>query len=207
MAEKGICREDGCDKPAATRGYCKNHYQNRRYHRTIPDDAPRFRRRSEDLDAFISTAIASDSDACILWPFQRSEAGRAYRSSEDKSHYVHVHVCEARHGPKPPDKDVAAHECGNGHLGCINPKHLSWKTHQENIQDAISHGTWAHGERVGGARFSGSEIMDMRRRWASGESQSSIGRSYGVAQSHIYNIITGKTWKHLPLVKREDGSP
>jgi hypothetical protein len=33
----------------------------------------------------------------------------------------------------------ATHSCGNGHLPCINPHHLSWKTPFQNRQDAKWH--------------------------------------------------------------------
>jgi len=28
----------------------------------------------------------------------------------------------------------ASHTCEQGHLGCVNPKHLEWETHYENHQ-------------------------------------------------------------------------
>lgn len=34
---------------------------------------------------------------------------------------------------------VVRHLCGNGHLSCINPKHLEWGSEANNIADAAKH--------------------------------------------------------------------
>jgi hypothetical protein len=39
----------------------------------------------------------------------------------------------------PEEGQVARHLCGNGHLSCVNPRHLCWGTPSENNQD-----TWLH---------------------------------------------------------------
>jgi DNA-binding transcriptional regulator YiaG len=50
-------------------------------------------------------------------------------------------MCELAHGPAPSEKHQAAHNCGKGHLGCVNPAHLEWKTNLENQLDRFEHGT------------------------------------------------------------------
>lgn len=40
--------------------------------------------------------------------------------------------------PRPHDKPCALHRCDNP--GCVNPDHLWWGTHKENIQDAKAKG-------------------------------------------------------------------
>lgn len=50
-------------------------------------------------------------------------------------------MCILAHGLPPSPKHMAIHSCGNGHLSCVNPKHLRWGTGKDNIQDAIRHRT------------------------------------------------------------------
>jgi DNA-binding CsgD family transcriptional regulator len=73
-------------------------------------------------------------DWCLVWPFSREKrVGRGQMSKEGGGHdWAHRVMCEAVHGPAPPDQPQAAHSCGNGHEGCVNPRHLSWATNSEN---------------------------------------------------------------------------
>lgn len=50
-------------------------------------------------------------------------------------------MCILAHGEPPSPEHVAAHSCGQGHEGCVNPGHLRWATVAENIADTLKHGT------------------------------------------------------------------
>jgi len=45
---------------------------------------------------------------------------------------------EGEHGHWQPCP-FAHHSCGNGHLGCVNPKHLYWGDASQNAKDAAKH--------------------------------------------------------------------
>lgn len=47
------------------------------------------------------------------------------------------------------------------------------------------------------SRFTKSQILDIRRRHADGESQTAIGRDFAASQGTIANIINRKTWRHI----------
>lgn len=81
-------------------------------------------------------------DWCLMWPFSRT---RGYGTFVylGKGYYAHRFMCELVHGEPPTPAHQAAHSCGNGHLGCVNPKHLAWKTQSENQLDCREHGTQA----------------------------------------------------------------
>lgn len=80
-------------------------------------------------------------DDCLQWPFHvDARVGRGRMGYKGKMWWAHRFMCEVAHGPPPSDLHQAAHNCGNGHLGCINPRHLEWKTNQENSQDKVAHG-------------------------------------------------------------------
>lgn len=74
-------------------------------------------------------------DWCLVWPFAREKRtgrGQFGGNEEGEERWAHRVMCEAVHGPAPAEKPQAAHSCGNGHEGCVNPRHLSWATNSEN---------------------------------------------------------------------------
>jgi hypothetical protein len=97
----------------------------------------------------------------------------------------------------PSSKYQAAHKCGNGHLGCVNPKHLSWKTRAENEADKIAHGTISRGERNGHAKLVEASVIAIISRADRGETQQSLADSFGVHQSTISVIVHRKRWRYL----------
>lgn len=79
---------------------------------------------------------------CLIWPFSKNQKGYGQVSIGPgdirKAHRV---MCTLAHGEPPTPKHLASHTCGNGHLGCVNPKHLRWQTNSENQLDRRRHGT------------------------------------------------------------------
>jgi len=81
-------------------------------------------------------------DDCLIWPFSRDpHYGRGQVGYKGARHWAHRVMCELAHGPAPADKPQAAHNCGKGHTGCCNPRHLEWKDNSENQIDRRIHGT------------------------------------------------------------------
>lgn len=79
-------------------------------------------------------------DDCLPWPFYRLH-GYGVLGYLGKRYYAHRFMCSLIHGDPPTPEHQAAHSCGNGHLGCVTPGHLSWKTQSENQLDCRQHGT------------------------------------------------------------------
>lgn len=42
------------------------------------------------------------------------------------------------------------------------------------------------------------DVLEIRKRYRSGEKQMSIARKFGVSQSLVSKIVSGQAWKHLP---------
>lgn len=75
---------------------------------------------------------------CVQWPFTRLKTGYGVintKFTEQASRYA----CAILHGLPPANFLVGAHNCGNGHEGCVNPYHLRWATAQENAIDRVIH--------------------------------------------------------------------
>ena len=76
--------------------------------------------------------ISHTGDECLTWPFGRDSKGYGQCSAFDKIRKAHRLMCILANGEPPSRKHQASHTCGNGHLGCVNPKHLRWQTNSEN---------------------------------------------------------------------------
>lgn len=84
-------------------------------------------------------------DDCLIWPFARNWNGYGHfgttKGGRPKMFKAHREMCRLAHGEPPTPKHVAAHSCNNGHGGCVNPRHLLWKTPGENLLDRRGAGT------------------------------------------------------------------
>jgi hypothetical protein len=99
---------------------------------------------------FIDDALASNTDDCLVWPFAvRKSSGygahSGLKNGKKLNYDVHRFVCKEAHGSAPNGLPEAAHTCGN--KLCINPRHLYWASHKQNMDDAKKHGTIRGGGR------------------------------------------------------------
>lgn len=182
------CTIDGCGELVLARSMCKKHYH--RWHR---HGDPRKGMRAPVQQFLAMVLAAPPTDECIFWPFSRNKDGYPHmdRTVAGSSSVCNV-ICQRVYGPAPTPKHEAAHECGNGRLGCINPKHLRWATHRENMDDAISHGSMNRGETNCNARLTEASIPLIREMRGTPKA---IGIEFGVSQATIRAVLIGRTWR------------
>lgn len=89
---------------------------------------------------WLKSMVNFDGPDCLLWPWAKDGQGRGSVKYGDKLCRAHRVMCEMVHGAPPTLEHHAAHSCGNGHLACVHPKHVSWKTKEENAQDRVKDG-------------------------------------------------------------------
>jgi hypothetical protein len=185
------CSVEGCDITVlVARGLCRKHYL--RWYR-YGDSSVVFRVRAEDgaPQEFIEMALKhQDKEACLHWPFFRNGGGYAQLATEG-SQIVSRYICERVHGPPPTPTHEACHNCGKGHLGCINPHHLRWDTRTGNQSDRVVHGTDTRGERNGEAKLTKLQASEIRR---SQGSQRDVAKKYAVSQTTVWRIRNGRNW-------------
>lgn len=138
-----------------------------------------------------------EGDDCLIWPFARQKNGYAQIGYEGRTQIVSRIVCERSNGPAPTPDHHAAHTCGNGSNGCVNMRHLLWKTRAENEADKIDHGTACLGERNPQAVLTEDDVAEIRR--LRGEfTTRQIGDMFGISQTTVSAIHVGKRWGWLP---------
>lgn len=147
--------------------------------------------------SFLEQHVAYRGDDCLRWPFARTEKGYGQVSIAHKIiRKAHRVMCELAHGPAPTEKHHAAHLCGKGHLGCVNPRHLAWKTERENKQDNARHGTLPRNRWGRAGKFTPEKIREIRQ-LAATTSQIKLSQQFGVSPSALRDIIKGKTYRSV----------
>lgn len=127
-------------------------------------------------------------DGCRLWTGALSAKGYGgirFRRRMEKAHRA---AYELFVGPIPDGAHVL-HTCDN--RLCIKPSHLFLGTNRDNILDKCL-------KDRSGKKLTIAAVIAIRSAYARGNiSQDDLGKSFGVAQSGISKIITGKRWSHV----------
>lgn len=153
-------------------------------------------KKGAPLEWIKNVAMDCDSEDCLDWPFSKDVNGYGVIFISGKRSGAHRVVCEMKHGSPPSEVHQAAHRCGMGHFGCVNPSHVSWKTRSENEQDKADHGTKANGSRNGASKLSDNEVKKIRQFYGS-KSRLDLSRMFGVSEWTIGQIQKGHSWKHV----------
>lgn len=192
--QKGnVCVADGCVRPAAIRGCCPMHY-----HRLRKHGNPNAGRTPNGLAVtWLREHAEYTGEECLIYPFPRGDDGYGRVTFDQRPKTANYVMCELAHGAPPSEEHESAHSCGNGHLGCVNPQHLRWATHAENLAEMIPHGTSTRGVRNARAKLTDSEIMVIRANRKT-HRQSQLAEQFGISQQHVSLIQRGGTWKWLP---------
>lgn len=94
-----------------------------------------------------------------------------------------------------PQGLLIRHRCDN--RICVNPDHLEIGTIADNSRDMAERGGSTRGERSASARLTERDVIEIRRRYAAGETQRSLAEEFGVDQSTVSYAISGRTWSYL----------
>lgn len=133
--------------------------------------------------------------------------------SKDKTHYdsfglcingksksFMIHRVIAIHFiPNPESKKEVNHIDGNKSNNSIS--NLEWVTPSENIYHGLKLGIMntANGLTKPNVRFSRQDVVEIKKRIIKGDLGVNIAKDYGVNKVLIYNIKSGRTWKHITI--------
>ena len=193
MATSRLCSVVGCDKRAIARGFCNSHHHRWMRHGDALGGATS---RGEVLRFLTEVVFNYVGTDCLIWPYAKSN-GYGCLKFQGRRAFAHRVACEHRNGPPPSATHDAAHSCGKGHLGCVNPRHLSWKTRRENLADMVSHGTALRGERSSFAKLCEADVRAIRS--MKGEAiGAEVAQLFGTSKTNVSVIQQRKSWSWLP---------
>lgn len=199
------CSVSDCPNAAFARGWCKKHYTRWRVH----GDPLFVKVKKSPVGAAVrfleDKVMAWQSDDCLFWPFTTNGVGYAQiRIASVGRVLVTRLVCERVNGPPPDGEIFALHSCGNGHRGCVSPRHLRWGTRAENAADMIADGRSRRGERAANSKLTLRQAIEIFERANSGENQRLIAKDFGIAQTAVSRIKLGKVWGWATQVPRKE---
>jgi hypothetical protein len=161
----------------------------------------------KDAIRFWSKIAVGSPLSCWIWTRGKLKTGYGafHLLGTTGNVYAHRVAYELCFGKIPEGMDVC-HSCDNP--ACCNPGHLWLGTHKDNMHDAFLKGRQRsdakrsnarRGEAHAKARFTESQVRDIRRRAVTGKwgIQTQMAREYGVNVSVIQRIISGETWAHV----------
>lgn len=187
------CSIEGCEGSAYAKSFCISHWRKWKFSGNpfgirTPNGEPQ--------SYFEKTVLPFSSDECLFWPYARDNQGYARMSAEGRMRLVHRIACERVNGPAPTRRHQAAHNCGGGASGCVNPRHTRWATHAENQADRVSHGTSNRGTQQWRSRLSEEDVRAIRE-LSKSLKQSEIARRFEVDPSHVSDIVNRRRWAWL----------
>jgi len=125
---------------------------------------------------------------------------RIWHNGKPSAKMVHSLVASLFIGPKPSDKHEVNHK--NGDRADNRVENLEWVTSSGNKRhrfDILRHGN-LQGNDHPNAKITAEQAIVIRRRVRSGETQRMIAADYGITQSNVSMIASGKCWSWLPIV-------
>jgi len=137
---------------------------------------------------WLKAHVSHTGSECLIWPMSRLYTGYGQLGYFGKVRKAHNIMCRLAHGEPPSPNHHAAHSCGNGHLGCVHPQHLSWKTPTENRLDSSAHG---RPNKWKGPKMTFEIAQKIRE---STKSYSEIAAEFGINYGRVGKIKRGETW-------------
>ncbi len=97
---------------------------------------------------------------------------------------------------KPENDMKAMHSCDNP--PCINPDHLRWGTHTENMRDSFAKNrmTRNYGSSHHKVKLTEEQVREIRL-LKDTVFYKDLALKYGVSKSAICHVVSGKNWGHL----------
>ena len=81
---------------------------------------------------------------------------------------------------------------------CVNPEHLYYGSHSDNMNDMVNRGRAAVGERHNSSKLTNEDVLTIDRLAQSGQyTHSEIADMFDTSRANVSSIVSGKTWSSV----------
>lgn len=149
---------------------------------------------------------SSSETGCWLWTGCKDKCGYGKVGIGRRNSRCHRVSWELHYG-KIPDGLQVLHRCDVP--ACVNPEHLFLGTPADNSSDKIAKGRdRTKGSMNGTAKLSENLAVKIFNAVMSKEmTQAQAAKKYSLSDSCIWNLVNGRTWKHLNLAAHYAAAP
>lgn len=192
------CVVDDCGKPLVARGRCRRHYV--QWYRSTPRDERKpalHLKRFTPRERFEQKVNRRGPDECWPWTGSANGSGHGefYVSPARGLVPAHAFALELAMGKRCPAGLEGCHHCDNP--PCVNPAHLYYGTRQQNVDDMWARDRGRHGSRSPSAKLTEDSVLEIRFRFAAGESQTVLAEEFGISDSQASHVVNGRAWKRV----------
>ncbi len=155
------------------------------------------------VNNFLSKFDILDQNDCWIWIGARGKNGYGRVYNGTKTMLAHRFSYEIFVGEILPSM-VICHSCDNP--ACVNPHHLFMGTMKDNMRDSVNKNRFVfnygkidnRGEKHGLHKLSNDDILEIQRFYSERKyNQPELAELYGVTQSCVSRVVTGKRWRHI----------
>lgn len=163
-----------------------------------PDHVAQVGARGTLAERFWSFVQPEDPTRCWLWRGHVDREGYGSIRNEGKKERTHRVSFFLANGRWPDP--CALHTCDV--RNCVNPAHLYEGTQTDNGLDTRNRkrNRPLRGEANPGAKLVDMQVIELRQRYADGESLRAIARSLGVSSTVAGNAAHGRTYQSAPVL-------
>jgi hypothetical protein len=192
------CSVAECDRADFSRGMCKPHYMKWRRLNGVMFTPERLEAK------FRSRFIVSGPDDCWEWTGFRTKKGYgALGMGAGKVILASRLALSLASGIPISTEKLACHTCDNP--PCVNPAHLYWGTHVENMRDVRDRDRKPYGVDHHKAVLTNAIVTELRVRVAGGENARVVAADLEINYATARNALCGRTWRradgpiHIPI--------
>lgn len=189
-----LCSVDGCQEQSKAKGYCGKHYQ--RLWRGAPTPSGKY--KQDPSVRFWQQVQVAGPGECWLWMGNATDRyGTLYRHPALGGRIgAHRFSYELHNGAIPAGM-LVMHTCDTPK--CVNPAHLKAGSPKENMADMDAKGrrvvAYPKGEQSNLSRLNEHAVRFIR---CSDQSNSALGRIFGLTPNAIRAVRIRKSWAHIP---------
>lgn len=189
------CTVGVCTDPVKGHGMCSRHWQRWRKHGDPL--VGRSKRRNGEFRELLEAGARASTEECVLVTGWKSRPTTSDGKSQINASRAVWIIANG-----DPGESFVLHTCHRGLEGCINIRHLYLGDQAQNGRDtAVGRRrkgiVTVRGERTPKAKLTETAVKEIRRRYADGESQTALGKAFGVSQPAIGHVVRGESWAHI----------